>query len=306
MSTIISFCLIILQLGLTVMPANQLISQASSAATKQLKTVPIAAHDKVSPSEYRPVAIKNGNAAAPIQAKAALIYDVNSAQILAERNATEKIPVASLAKIVTATIILQNHQKDDIVTIPNNLTVGTDVQGIGVKPGEQFTVHEALRALLVYSAGDMAEALAIWDAGSTAAFAEKMNTTARTWQLQNTRFTNPIGLDDPNQYSSARDLLTLTLITLHSPEFRTIINTQRANVKNTAGKVYAVNNTNELLAVPYIYGVKTGTTANAGETLITLARQQNHEIICIVLNSPNRFQESKNMVDWAFANYIWK
>ena len=307
MNVLVITFLVLAQVGLTVMPQNSILSTLQKNVLNYRIDKDTTPYEKINTIPYKTVPVaKSDTVAAPILSKAALVYDINSAKVLASRNENEKRSIASLTKVVTAMVILQNHTLDETVTIPTGLNLPNDAQVLNVQPGEQFSLHEALRALLVHSAGDMADSLAIWDAGSVPAFTEKMNAAVKNWGLTESSFTNPDGLDDPNHYSSAHDMLMLTLVTLNSAEFRSVINTERANIMNKAGKVYAVNNTNQLLSVPYIYGVKTGTTALAGESLITLARKDDHELITIVLDSPDRFQESKNMVDWAFANYIWK
>lgn len=251
--------------------------------------------------------IKSGATQYNAQAKSALIYDVDSAQILYEKNAEQALPMASLTKLMTAMVIMQEHSRDEIVTIPDNLpALQAADQKIGVTAGEQFRLSELIKALLIYSGNDVANSLAIWDSGSIEAFAQKMNDYASEWGLDQSHFVNPTGLDATAHQSSSKDLLALTSIMLHNKVFRDIINTQKTIITNTNGKPYSLTTTNEDLRVPYIYGVKTGLTDAAGQSLILLAQKNGHEIITVVLNSPNRFQESKNMVDYTFNNYIWK
>lgn len=240
-------------------------------------------------------------------AKSAIIYDTASGTTLYAKNENESVPMASLTKLMTALVILQNHSPDEIVTIPEGLpTLGASDQKIGVVAGEKFKLSELMKALLIYSANDVANSLAVWDAGSTNSFADKMNAQAKTWSLTDSHFTNAHGLDETNHRSSARDLLTLSSILLHNQKFRKLVDTSNATIYNEKGKPYTFTTTNKDLALPYVYGIKTGLTDTAGQCLVLLAQKGGHEIITVVLNSPDRFQDSKNMVDYTFTNYIWK
>lgn len=242
-----------------------------------------------------------------VAAKQAIIYDVGSGQALYKKNSEESVPIASLTKLMTAMVILQNHSPDEIVTVPSNLpALQVNDQKINLQAGEQLKLSEMMRALLVYSANDVANSLAIWDSGSINDFTSKMNAYAKTWNLNNSHFTNPTGLDEINNRSSSDDLLALSNILIKNNNFRQIVNTQSVTIYNTAGKPYALSTTNKDLGLSYVYGIKTGFTDLAGQCLILLAQKGGHEIVTVVLNSPDRFQESKNMIDYTFNNYIWK
>lgn len=256
---------------------------------------------------YRSYPFRN-QSATPYRATAvaAAIYDLDSGQYLYQKNQDARLPIASITKMVTALVILKSHGLNQTVTVPAGISLPADSERAGITAGEKFTVNEALHILLIKSANDMAEALATWDAGSRDKFITKMNEQAKQWGLNNTHFANPTGLDDKNNYSSASDLVLLTTILLQNKSFRGIVDTPQYAAKDQAGNQYNLVNTNKLLSLDYVHGVKTGLTAEAGQTLVTLAEKNNHSLIGVVLNSPNRFQESKNMIDWAFENYTWK
>ncbi len=256
------------------------------------------------------VAVKKPTANSYVaSAEAAEIYDVSSGKVLYAKNQSSKLPMASLTKITTVLTILENHHNlDEIITIPDDLPplLAAD-QKIGIKSGEQFSLRDLLQATLIYSANDAANALAIWDAGSIEEFAQKMNTQAERWGLENSQYKNPTGLDAEGHYSSAQDLVTLSSILLQSPKIREIVNTQKTTITSQAGKTYTLTTTNHDLSLPNVYGIKTGQTDLAGECLILLGRNKaGHEIITVVLHSPNRFLESQNMVNYVFNNYIWQ
>ncbi len=307
MNTLLTTCLIVCQLALMLLPGNSLLKLADQKLISLSRPSAVQSFDQLSMPAYVAIPQKINSAAdVPIQAQAGLVYDIASAKVLASKNADSQRPVASLAKILTAIIIMRDHSADEVMTVPDNLSINNDVQAIGIQAGEKFQINQALRALLIYSAGDIAQALAVWDAGSMDKFADKMNSVAQDWELNDSHFVNSIGLDGAGQHSSAHDLTRLSLIALHSPTFAEIVNTKHTQITNTSGKIYQLTNTNNLLTQGDIHGIKTGTTGEAGETLITLAKRNGHELICVVLNSPDRFQDCKNMLDWAFANYIWK
>ncbi len=270
---------------------------------------------KIEKIAYRPTpnqfaAVKKpGSSNYVATAAAAEIYDVNSGKVLYAQNTTNQLPMASLTKITTVLTILKNHQNlDEIVTIPDSLpSLGPADQKIGITPGEQFSLRDLLKATLIYSANDAANALAIWDAGSIDAFAEKMNNQASNWGLKHSQYKNPTGLDAEGHYSSAEDLVLLSTILLHSPKVREIVNTEKTTITSNSGKIYTLTTTNHDLALPNVYGIKTGQTDLAGECLVLLGRNKSgNEIVTVVLRSPNRFLESQNMVNYAFNSYIWQ
>ena len=242
-----------------------------------------------------------------IQAESGAIMDSTTGSIVASKQPHQRLEPASLTKLMTAIVIMNRHQPDEIVTIQQSFSADqTDAQALGLRVGQQFRLEDIMKMLLIYSANDAAEALAIYDAGSKEAFVARMNEHAKQLGLNDTHFENPTGLDQSGHVSSVADLATMSRVLLQNPRFREIIKTPKTTVKSLGGTPYSFTSTNQLLAYPYIIGLKTGKTGQAGECLITLSAKDGHEIITVVLNSPNRFQESKNMVDWAFANTIWK
>lgn len=270
-------------------------------ASFQQKAIPFQA------KTYQAMPIKKDNYKPYIAlASSAIIYDINSAQHLYLKNPEEKRAVASLNKLMTAMVVMNSHQPDEIVTVGDIPPLGPYDVKIGITPGEKLKLSDLLRALLIHSANDAANALAIYDSGTIESFAGKMNIKAQEWGLTSSNFSNPSGLDAPNQLSSANDLLTISNILLYSPTFREIVKTPTTKIANTNGKEYQLTTTNKILGQNGIAGIKTGFTLNAGQCLITLAEQNKQKIITIVLDSPDRFQESKNMIDWAFNNYSWQ
>lgn len=274
-------------------------------ATPKAKTF-----DPVSILEVQPIPRAAEGASVPvIEAKSALLMDVDSGIVMFQKNAEWRIPMASLTKIMTAILILESHKLSEVVTIDDDFN---QVPELGVRiwlqQYEKITVGDLLIGLLVPSAGDAAIALAKHHSGTVGQFVEAMNAKATELHLSNTHFRNPIGLDEEDHYSTAFDLATLVRSALRFPDFRRIVRLSSATIASTNGKIsHTFKSTDELLGNYLgIYGVKTGTTDGAGQSVINLARTPSgKEVLSVVLDSPNRFQESKSLIDWSFRNFSW-
>ena len=244
-----------------------------------------------------------------IEAKSALLMDLDSGVILYKKNHNQRLPMASLTKIMTATLILESHSLDEIVTVQDDFNSAGELGvRIWLHQYEKITVGDLLIGLLVRSAGDAAITLAQYHSGSVEAFVNEMNDRAKMLNLKDTHFTNPIGIDDDEHYSTAFDLAILTKYALRNHDFRRIVRIPRATITSVDGEIkHEFEGTNYLLdSYLDIRGVKTGTTDEAGESLVNLARNGNgKEIVVVLLNSPERFQESKRLIDWSFRNFLW-
>lgn len=245
-----------------------------------------------------------------IEASAALLMDVDSGIILYKKNPHLRLPMASLTKVMTALLILENHDLNEVVTIQKDYS---QIEELGVRiwliQYEKMTIENLLIGLLIPSGGDAAMALAEYHSGSVEKFVEEMNQRAKILNLKDTHFTNPIGLDDVgNHYSSVFDLAILTKQALKDKNFARIVQIPRATITSTNGEIkHSFEGTNYLLdSYLDIRGVKTGTTDDAGESLINLAYHWNgKKVIAVLLNSPERFQENKRLINWGFSNHFW-
>jgi D-alanyl-D-alanine carboxypeptidase len=255
-------------------------------------------------------AVPTTEAGAPqpvIGAHEALLMDAATGVVLFEKNAREKVPIASLTKIMTAVLILDSHNLDEVARVPDSYP-DLESSRIWLRKGERMTVENLLIALLVPSAGDAALTLATFHSGSVEKFVEEMNARAKTLGLFNTQFKNPIGLDEEGNYSTAYDLAILTKYAMRNKDFRRYVQMTEATITSADGALsHSFESTNKLLnSYLNILGVKTGTTDAAGESVINWARNpQGHEVIAVILKSPNRFQENKALIDWGFrwTNY---
>ena len=262
----------------------------------------------VSKKEYPSVPVISKDATFPIfSAQGVLAVDLTSGVTLFEKDADKALLPASTTKIVTALVALNNFNKDDVIEIGN---ISIEGQKMGLKKGEKIKVSDLLYGLLVYSANDAAEALAQNYDGGRDAFVIAMNNIAKSLHLENTNFTNPSGLDGNGNHivSTARDLIRVSTYAMKNSEFAKIVATKEITVKSADGKIaHKLTNVNELLGkVPGVLGVKTGWTENARENLVTYIERDNYKIMIAVLGSQDRFGETKELINWIFANYSWQ
>ena len=238
-----------------------------------------------------PNPLANKFALPKLSATGALLLDADSGEVLFEKNADTERPMASLTKIMTALIILEHHKLEDIVRIPS---VAKSVPGstLDLIPGQQFSIGTLLKALLIPSANDAAYTLALTHGKSIAGFVEQMNARAQALGLKHTHFANPAGLDNPEQFSTARDLAWLSMMALKFPAFRSIVQTRSARIGSVEGQEYDLSNTNPMLQKSEdVYGVKTGTTDNAGECLIVLFKVNSRSYLLVLLGSEDRYTD---------------
>ena len=237
---------------------------------------------------------------AEISANAALVYDVDSDQILFSRNADLALPPASLTKLMTALLVLEKDDLQASVTILEEDLIGNT--NMGLEAGEVLSVEQLLFGMLINSANDAAMALARHEAGSVDLFVAQMNQRSAELALPSSHFVNPHGLDAETHLSSARDLLLLTRTLWKFPLFQQIVSTKQITI---AG--HALLNTNELLGGALaINGVKTGTTDNAGECLITGWLSKGHQRFVVVLGSRDRYTDTRQSIYTAEQLFPWR
>lgn len=230
--------------------------------------------------------------------------DLDSSVVLYEKNPDERVFPASTAKIVTALVAMDSYEFGDVLNTGQFRTTG---QKMGLVWYENISFENLLYGLLIHSGNDAAEVLASNYTGGRESFIAAMNKKARTLNANNTNFINPSGLDDNNQYTTARDLVNIAQVAMRNPIFAKIVATREHNAESTDGKfAYHLTNRNELLGkVDGVLGVKTGWTENARENLVTYIERDNRRIMIAILGSQDRFGETEELVEWIFANYKW-
>ncbi len=243
-------------------------------------------------------------AAPDVHAQGAVLIEASSGAVLLDVDAHRRLPMASTTKIMTALVALENCDPQKEVRISDR---AIDVEGSSVylQSGEVLTMEQLLYALLLESANDAAEAIAIEVAGDVASFADLMNETAARLGLSDTHFTNPHGLDDPEHYSSAYDLAMLTRYALTNPEFARIVSTYKTTIPLAGddGVRVLINHNKMLKYYDGTIGVKTGYTKRCGRCLVSAAVRDGVTMIAVTLSAPNDWQDHTAMLDYGFALY---
>lgn len=242
----------------------------------------------------------SGFHAQELTAKSVLVYDLSSNKMLFEKNPKTRLPMASLAKIMTAIISLENKRAEDDYEVIEEDLVGED--SMGLSAGEMLSQEELLYGLILQSGNDAAEVLARgYPLGGRESFIRAMNDKAKALGLIDTHFDNPSGLQgDGEQYTTAYDLLVITRYALENfVLFSKVVSTASYEIEETSRhKAYNLQSeVNLLQTYPGVKGVKTGYTPEAGLCLITYLDYGGHKIIGIILNSENRRGEMKELLD---------
>ncbi len=227
-----------------------------------------------------------------------IAMELSTGTVLEESNADKKLPMASTTKIMTALIIIEENDLDEVITVSDE-AVGVEGSSIYLKKGEQIDIRDLVYGLMLRSGNDSAAALAIHNSGSIEKFVEKMNAKAEALGLSNTHFTNPSGLPDDEHYTTARDLGEIARYAMQNETFKEVVGT-----KNYNGKFRNFSNKNKML---YNYdganGIKTGYTLKAGRCLVSSAERDGMDVVCVVLNSPDMYLRSERILDECFKNY---
>lgn len=239
-----------------------------------------------------------------ISAESALVYDFTSKKVLYEKNPKEHLPMASLTKIMTAIVAMEHPLKNDKYLVTQNALVGED--SMGLTAGEVLSLKELLYGLILHSGNDAAETLANNYPSGRAAFINAMNDKVKSLGLSNTHFTNPSGLEgDGSQYTTSYDFLVITSFAIFNfPEFLEVSKTfdQTLEATSTHKEYFLENETNLISSYPGVKGVKTGYTPEAGYCLVTYLDYGGHKIMAILLNSQNRRQEMKDLLDYSLKS----
>ena len=238
-----------------------------------------------------------------VHARAYVIEDGATGQVLADYREQARVPIASLTKLMTVLLTVENTKPSDVVTVaPGAAAVGES--SIELRPRERLTVRDLLEGALIQSANDAADALAYYvGKGSEARFVAMMNARARQLGLSDTHYARPDGLDAPGHVSSARDVTKLARLLMRKPIVRSIVRRQRATI--AGGRV--LHTWNDLLATfPGVFGVKTGHTSAAGWNEVAAARRGPLTIYATILGSPSRERRNTDLAEllsWGLDRY---
>lgn len=238
-----------------------------------------------------------------VSAQSALVIDVPSQVVLYEKNQDVRFPAASTTKIMTALVGTDYFTPDTVLPVP---AFSIEAAKMGLVEGEQITFENLLYGLLLSSGNDAAETIARQSVLGREGFIAKMNEKARVLHLGNTYYGDPTGLSVAN-HTSALDLARLASHVLKNPTLSEIVATKSKVVSDISGEhVHELENLNKLLGeVEGVMGLKTGFTQEAGQVLVTAAARNGHTIVTVVLKSEDRFLDSRNLLEWAFANFTF-
>ena len=236
------------------------------------------------------------SASAAAEAKAECVVEVSSRRFLHEKNADTYLPMASTTKVLTAIIILDDCDLDESVTVPKN-AAGTEGSSVYLHEGDVLTVRDLLYGLMLRSGNDCAVTLAMHHSGSINAFARAMNKKAASLGAEHSRFVNPHGLPDKRHYTTARDLALIAAYAMENEIFREIVSCKFYEPRDWQNK-------NKMLwEYDGATGVKTGFTLAAGRCLVTSAERKGMKLVCVVLNCPEMYERTAELLDEAFENY---
>jgi len=239
-------------------------------------------------------------------ARAWALVDASDGDRLAGRAIPSTRSIASTTKLMTAYLALKELPLDRRIAAPDYQPISPAETLAGLAPGERVSVSDLLHALLLGSANDAAVTLAEGVSGSVPRFVREMNRAAAALGLTDTHYENPIGLDSARNYSSAGDLASLTLRLRRDPVFRHIVDTERA-VLRTGDRTREITNRNRLLLrLPWVSGVKTGHTLDAGYVLVGTGTRKGATLVSVVLGTPSeavRDAATLELLDYGFSLY---
>lgn len=254
------------------------------------------------------VVFAEGNTDLGLNAKSAILMEESTGNILYESNPDERLPIASVTKVMTMLLIMEavDSEKislDDMVTVSENaMSYGGSTMFL--ETGEQLTVNDMLKGIAVASANDGCVAMAEHLAGSESAFVDMMNEKAKELGMENTHFMNTNGLDEDDHYSSARDV---AIMSRELMKHETIFNYTSIWMDTLRGGKFQLANTNKLIRFyDGANGLKTGSTSKALCCLSAAAKRNDMQLIAVVLGAPTsaeRFASAKSLLDYGFANY---
>lgn len=273
---------------------------------------------------FRAAAAREGEP--KIRSNAAILYEVTSGELVYEKNGKQKAYPASTTKIMTALLALENCEMDEPVTVTrtalNTVSPGSSIAGL--QNGEVLTMYEMLECLLVASGNDAASVIAVHIGGTVAQFVEMMNERSRELGCTSTHYTNPSGLHDEEHYTTAEDLLKVTVEAMKHPEFVEIVGSAQVTIPETNKVDHPryFNNTNQLISQAVtsvnLYskatGIKTGHTTPAGYCLVSSAENGDLSYIAVVLggyideNTGRNYSyvDSINLFLWGFSDFKYR
>ena len=242
-----------------------------------------------------------------VSAASAILMDAVTGEVLFEQNADEPRPPASITKILTALVILEQGQLDDTVVV-SQAAASVGGYRLGLRQGQRISLRDLLAAILIRSANDAAEAAAEHVGHGLAGFVGLMNAKAQELGMQHSQFQNPHGLDEPGHYTTARDMALLTRAAMEHPAFAELVRTRETRVtiqqpgpRGLLQRVRTIQTHNRLLGrLEGADGVKTGYTDMAGRCLVASASRGGQRMIAVLLKDPQRWTDAATLLEFGF------
>ncbi len=234
-----------------------------------------------------------------ISAKSSILVCADTGDVLYEKNADEKMNIASITKIMTAILVIENCKDLNAkIKIPSECC-NIEGSSMYLEAGKKYTVRELLLGMMLASGNDAALALAQFVSGDTESFAELMNKKAAELGMSNSAFRNPHGLDEEGHYSTSRDMAVLMSYCMKNSSFCEIVSCKSADI----GKLTFVNHNKLLWTYNGCIGGKTGFTETAGRTLVSCAERNGMKLVCVTLGAPDDWDDHAKLYDFGFENY---
>jgi serine-type D-Ala-D-Ala carboxypeptidase (penicillin-binding protein 5/6) len=236
-----------------------------------------------------------------IPAHSILLKELRSGRVLYQHDVEKRLSPASLTKIMSALIVLENGQLDDLVTVSKNAARAPKTH-LRLKVGEVYRLKDLLKAMMMVSANDACLAAIEHVGGNEEQFVRLMNAKTTSLGLHDTHFSNGCGFDGSDHYSTAEDLARLSEVAMRNAVFREVVKKEREIITPVTGyRTYVLHNTNRLLGrIPGVEGVKTGFTSKAGRCLIARVSQNETDLLLVILNSNRRWTTAKSLIDYGF------
>ncbi|SFX97949.1 D-alanyl-D-alanine carboxypeptidase family protein [Ruminococcus sp. XPD3002] len=237
-----------------------------------------------------------------VSAKAAAVISADTCEVVWEKNGSQKLPMASTTKIMSALLCIESGGLDEPFTVDSK-AIHVEGSSMGLREGDTVTKYALCCGMLLPSGNDAANAAAVRIAGSTERFAEMMNDRAREMGLSHTWFVTPSGLEGEGHGSSACDMAVLAAEALKNDTFRSICSSETIQTEFGAPPYKRwLKNTNKLLSLySGTYGVKTGFTDEAGRCLVSACEREGKRLICVTLNDPNDWNDHMALFDYGFG-----
>lgn len=285
---------------------NENIKNTASAVNTANETIQTEIQDQTFPTDLN------------LYSKSCILIETKTQNIAYEKNIYEKLYPASTTKLLTAIIAMEKCQLTDIVTITNEMVsnIPSGYTTAYLKPGEKVTVEQLLNVLLIPSANDAGYALAIHISGSIDEFSELMNLKAKELGCENSNFTNPSGIHDPNHYSTVSDMSKIGLQAIKNNMITEICSKTSYTLNPTNGVSRTFETTNTLMKkdtnnyYEYVNGLKTGFTEPAGSCIVATASKDNKNFLVVAFGAPApengisyRDIDCKTLFEYGFANY---